>query len=166
MMRMVARSAGVLLAIAVLAGGSHRVSLAQDQSGTLAVTGVRLIDGTGRAAIENATLIVRDGRVQEVGSSSVKIPPGATRINGSGKTTVPGLINSHGHIDAARSSTVPVRDKLLPSLRVYAQAGVTTAYSLGSGPSDAAEGLKLRDEQEHGALDRARLYTAGPVIAD
>ena len=49
---------------------------------------------------------------------------------------------------------------------MYAQYGITTAYSLGSGPNDAAEGLKLRDEQERTALDRARLYSAGLVIAD
>jgi imidazolonepropionase-like amidohydrolase len=49
---------------------------------------------------------------------------------------------------------------------MYAQYGITTAYSLGSGPNDAAEGLKLRDEQEHTTLDRARLYSAGLVIAD
>ena len=49
---------------------------------------------------------------------------------------------------------------------MYAEYGVTTAYSLGSGPTDAQEGLTLRDQQEQGPLDRARLYSAGLVIAD
>ena len=40
------------------------------------------------------------------------------------------------------------------------------AYSLGSGPNDAAEGVKLREEQGQAPLDRARLYTSGLVIAD
>jgi imidazolonepropionase-like amidohydrolase len=113
-------------------------------------------------------VIVIDGRIQKIGpAATVKIPAGAVRIAVAGKTIVPGLINSHGHVDAARNSTtVPVRDQLLEQLRMYAQYGVTTVFSLGSGPNDDREGLKLRDEQEHGALDRARLYTAGLVIAD
>jgi len=132
---------------------------------TTALTGARVIDGTGRAPLENATVLVTNGRIQEVGTE-VKVPAGASRVDVRGKTIIPGLINSHGHVDAARSSTVPVRDQLLAQLRLYAQYGITTTYSLGSGPSDAAEGLKLRDEQEHVTLDRARLYSAGLVIAD
>jgi imidazolonepropionase-like amidohydrolase len=79
---------------------------------------------------------------------------------------VPGIINAHGHVDAAREATAPVREQLLAQLRMYADYGVTTAYSLGSGPTDAQEGLTLRDQQEQGPLDRARLYSAGQVIAD
>jgi len=63
-------------------------------------------------------------------------------------------------------STEPVREQLLTQLRMYAQYGITTAYSLGSGPNDALEGLKLRDEQERTTLDRSRIYSAGLVIAD
>jgi imidazolonepropionase-like amidohydrolase len=169
MVRVTTRAAGILIgALAVLAGSSHDSSLAQGPAGgTLALTGARVIDGTGRAPLEQATVLVTDGRIKEVGpAAAVKIPAGAVRVDVAGKTIVPGLINAHGHVDAARNSTVPVRDQLLEQLRMYAQYGVTTAFSLGSGPTDDREGLKLRDEQEHGALDRARLYTAGLVIAD
>jgi imidazolonepropionase-like amidohydrolase len=96
----------------------------------------------------------------------VKIPAGATRVDATGKTVVPGFINAHGHIDAARTSNVPIPDQLLAQLRVYALYGVTTAFSLGSSAADAPQGLKLRDEQEQAMLDRARLFSAGVVIAD
>jgi imidazolonepropionase-like amidohydrolase len=170
MIRMTMRLTAVLLGtLTVLAGFCYDPSLAQEPAGgTLALTGARVIDGTGRPPIEQATVIVIDGRIHEIGpAATVKIPAGAVRIAVAGKTIVPGLINSHGHVDAARNpTTVPVRDQLLEQLRMYAQYGVTTVFSLGSGPTDDREGLKLREEQELGALDRARLYTAGLVIAD
>jgi len=169
MIRVLSRAAAVLLGpVAVLAAFSATSPLAQSQAGgTVVLTGARIIDGTGRPAIERATVVVTNGRIQEVGSAaSVRIPSGTTRVDVTGKTLVPGMINSHGHVDAGRGSTAPVREQLLAQLQMYAQYGVTTAYSLGSGASDTMEGLKLRDEQEHGALGRARLYSAGVVIAD
>jgi imidazolonepropionase-like amidohydrolase len=169
MMRMSIRVATVSLAMVLAhAGLSDNRSLAQGQnSGTVALTGARVIDGTGRPAIEQAAIIIVGGKIQEVGpASSVKIPAGATRVDVAGKTIVPGLINAHGHVDAARESPLSVRDQLLAQLHMYAEYGVTTAFSLGSGPTDAQEGLTLRDQQEQGPLDRARLYSAGLVIAD
>jgi imidazolonepropionase-like amidohydrolase len=141
----------------------------------VALVGARLIDGTGRAAIERATLLVRDGRVEAAGpTADVAVPAGAARIDLSGKTIVPGLINAHAHVNAADESTRPVRDQLLAQLRLYADYGVTTAFVLGSTPAEVDEGLLLRDEQGHtpspalgaAALDRARLYVFSPSIRD
>lgn len=154
---------GVAIAAAEV---SSALSRAQAPSGTpVAVVGARVIDGTGRAPLENATILVVNGRIQEVGQG-VKIPSTAVRVDAQGKSVIPGLINAHGHVDAARESTVPVREQLLAQLRTYALYGVTTAYSLGSTAADTPEGLKLRDEQEQTTLDRARLYSSGVVIAD
>ena len=50
---------------------------------------------------------------------------------------------------------------MLDQLRRYARYGVTTVVSLGD---DRDEGFRVRDEQETAALDRARLYVAGPVV--
>jgi imidazolonepropionase-like amidohydrolase len=135
---------------------------AQAPGQTTALTGARVFDGTGRPAIEQAVLVISKGRVTEVGpAASVKIPPDATRVDVSGKTIMPGLINSHGHVDGARGSTVPLRDQLLTQLRMYAQYGVTTVVSLGD---DGVETVKLRDEQAAGRLDRARIFPSGPNV--
>src|SRR3954451_1354368 len=134
MARMPARFAAVLLASVAVAGFWSAPS-AQAPGGTIALTGGRGFDGSGRPPIENATVLVVNGRIQEVGAS-VKVPAGATRVDARGKTIIPGLINAHGHVDAARNSTEPVRDQLLTQLRMSAQYGITTAYSLGSGPND------------------------------
>jgi imidazolonepropionase-like amidohydrolase len=168
MIRVSTRWAAIALSTVIVGGVSYDASLAQSAAGgTVALTGARVIDGTGRAAIEQATILVSNGRIQEIGpASSVRVPAGATRVDMAGKTIVPGLINAHGHVDAARDGTSPVREQLVAQLRTYALYGITTAYSLGSSAADAQEGLKLRDAQEHGALDHARLYTSGLVVAD
>src|SRR5882724_1537643 len=87
---------------------------AEDQ----AFTGARIIDGTGRPAMEKATLIVREGRIEAIGPS-VKVPPGMRQTDLSGKTIIPGLINTHGHVSD------------LSQLGLYARYGVTTVFSLG-----------------------------------
>src|SRR5262245_11421038 len=117
--RVAVRFAAMLLAASVLGTVSFDTPSAQTPGTTTALTGARVIEGTGRAALENATLLVTNGRVQEVGTA-VKVPSGATRVDLKGKTIVPGLINSHGHVDAARNSAEPVRDQLLAQLRMYA----------------------------------------------
>jgi len=85
---------------------------------TQAWVGARIIDGTGRPPIENGTLVVRDGRIEAVGAK-VKVPAGATRIDATGKTIIPGLINAHGHVNN------------FDQLSVYLRDGITTVFSLG-----------------------------------
>ena len=168
MIRMSARLAAVLLSTAlVLAVFSFQPSLAQGPAaGPVVLTGARLIDGTGGAPLDQATVAIRNGRIEAVGAASaVTIPAGAVRVDLSGKTIVPGLINAHGHLNADQS-TRPIRDKLAGQLRVYADYGITTVVVLGAGPNDLQDAVKLRDEQEHGTLDRARVYVAGQTIRD
>lgn len=131
--------------------------------GVVALTGARIFDGTGAAPIERGTVLIRGDRIEAVGAEgAVSIPSGATRVDLSGKTILPGLINAHGHLNDGWSSTR--RDRLLEQLRVYADYGVTTVFVLGAGDGDLEESVKLRREQDTGSLDRARLYVAGPTL--
>jgi imidazolonepropionase-like amidohydrolase len=135
------------------------------QPASKAFTGARVIDGTTRAPVDNATILVRDGRIVSVGpAASVTIPAGAERVALAGKTVIPGLVNAHGHVgnviglEQGKYSAENVRK----DLRTYAAYGVTTVYSLGD---DQAAGIAARDSQKTPALDRARLFVAGPVLA-
>ena len=77
MIRKRARLAAAVVGIWVLLAAFFlRAPAAQaPASGTIAVVNARIIDGTGRAPLEQATLIVTNGRVEQIGSgSSVKIP--------------------------------------------------------------------------------------------
>jgi imidazolonepropionase-like amidohydrolase len=141
--------------------------LAAAQSRVTVFTGGRVIDGTGKAAIERGAIVVRDGRVVEVGAADrVRVPPGAERIDTTGKTVVPGFINAHGHA----GETVGLRsgpelysgENVLRQLGLYARYGITTVLSLGG---DYEAGFKLRDAQDTPNLNRARLFVAGPAIS-
>jgi imidazolonepropionase-like amidohydrolase len=157
--RRAAITGGMLLALTALA---FEASPAQaPATGTVVLTGGRVIDGTGRPPLEQATIVIINGRVDAIGApATVKIPAGTTPINVTGKTIVPGFINAHGHLGAG-DKKLPLRDQIIQQLRLYAQYGVTTVQSLGD---DGVESVKVHDEQERAALDRARLYTAGAAV--
>lgn len=124
---------------------------AQPAAPVRAYTGMRLFDGTGRPVVENATMIVRDGRIAAIGASpTVTVPAGAERIALNGRTVVPGLINAHGHIRNTERDT-----------SVYAAYGVTTVHSLGD---EGPEAFAARDSQDTPSLDRTRIFLAGPVL--
>ena len=119
-----------------------------------AFTGVTLIDGTSRAPIANATLLVRDGRVVAAGPSTrVAIPNGAQRVVLTGKVIIPGLINSHGHANS------------VAELATYAAYGVTTVYSLGGEPAPVFDARNARRDGKPLAPPLgARVFVAGPVL--
>jgi len=115
-----------------------------------AFTGATLIDGTDRAPVANATILVRGGRIVAAGpASAVQIPAGAERVALDGKTVIPGLINAHGHVNSPGD------------LRTYAAYGVTTVFSLGGEPASV---FAARAAQSTPALDHARVFVAGPVL--
>ncbi len=133
--------------------------------GTIAFVGANIIDGTGADPIENGILVVSNGKIRAVGpAESVGVPSDAETINVYGKTIMPGMINTHGHVggtlglESGHYST----DNLLRQLSLYARYGITTINSLGD---DAEEGFALRDAQLSPDLDRARLFVAGAVIS-
>ena len=99
---------------------------------TVALTGATVIDGTGRAPVRDAVVVITDGKITAVGPrASVRPPPGAQRIDLAGKTIVPGLINAHGHVELDAKSAAPPRQQLADQMALYARYGVTTVYSLG-----------------------------------
>ena len=156
---------GLLAALAALTAASalDGIQAQAPDGGIVALTGARLVDGTGRPPVEQATVVIgANGRLLAAGpASAIQIPSTATRIDASGKTIMPGMINAHAHLNYTKELGGPVRDQLVRRLRTYAEYGVTTAVSLGSTAADELDGIKLRDEQSRGTLDRARVYTGG-----
>jgi len=107
-----------------------------------------VIDGSGRAPLQDATLVVSNGRIADMGpSGKVKTPDGAQAIDLSGQTIIPGIINLHSHIGENTAGRI----------RTYAQYGITSTAGLGG---DGDEVLKLRAAQRQGDIQGARIYTA------
>lgn len=126
--------------------------------------GATLIDGTGSSPVPDAVLVVRGGRVEAAGSASeVRAPEGAREVDVRGRTIMPGLINTHGHVGDTRGleSGHYSEENVVRQLALYARYGVTTVNSLGG---DGPEAIRVRAAQDDGGLDHARLLVAGAVI--
>ena len=96
------RDSKIFLFLFIAIGAATASTFGQGDPGVTAYHGARLINGTGSAAIENATFVVEKGRFTQVGGSDrVKVPAGATRVDLSGKTVIPAIIDSHVHLRRA-----------------------------------------------------------------
>ena len=137
----------------------------------IALTNVRVIDGTGAPARDQQTLIIRDGTIAELGDASrVTPPPGAEVIDLAGQSVMPGLVMLHEHL---YYPTGPgVYGQLGESFsRLYLAGGVTTMRTGGNmngymdinlkraieagqkaGPGDRRHGA-VRQRPEHVSAD-------------
>ena len=154
---------GVLAALVITGGAALERPIAAQGTAVTVLTGVRIIDGTGRPPIERGIIAFSNGLITAAGAT-IQVPAGATSIDLTGKTVMPGMINAHAHVQH-QTRTMAMRDDLIRRLRMYASYGVTTAVSLGqTSAEEQAEVVKLRDEQDRIPLDRARVYTSGASI--
>ncbi len=117
---------------------------------TVVYEGARLIVGDGSAPIENSAFTVDDGRFVEVGASgAVAVPEGASRVDLSGMTVMPAIVDAHVHMSTTR-------DELIADLQRRAYFGVGAAISMGSDDNETP--LEIRDEV---IADAARFLSAG-----
>ena len=114
---------------------------------TVAIVGATLIDGRGGPAIPDSVVIVQGDRITAVGKrTSVTIPPAAEVIEANGLTLLPGLIDSHFHIDG---------DDSLPAL--YLSHGVTSIR-------DPGQWIKAYDAARKAPAPVPRLFLCGPHL--
>ena len=124
----------LLLALALLPA----LVPARSASKTLVLRGARVIDGTGRALIENAALVIEDGKICEVGKlGEVHSPEGSEEIDLSGKTLMPLLIDLHVHLGQTKNGVEPSPDSyneenLRAQLDRFLAYGVGTVVVLGT----------------------------------
>src|SRR5262245_37360402 len=129
---------------------------------TVALRGARVIDGTGAAPLDNATIVIRDGRIVAIGSSAATpVQSDAEVVDYGGKTIIPGLISGHAHVGVFVGLRAAAenynRESILRQLRQLEAYGVTTVMSLGlNGPLF----YELRPELHAGRLPGADLFGA------
>ncbi|WP_428099191.1 amidohydrolase family protein [Candidatus Rariloculus sp.] len=129
--------------------------------------GARLIAGDGTEPIENSAFLVEDGRFTSVGAAGeVRAPFGAARVDLSGKTVMPGIVDSHVHLgyaDVGAMTDTPEnysRENIVEHLERMAYYGVAAALSMGIDRGEAP--ASLRGETIPGA---ALFRMAGAGIA-
>ncbi len=122
-----------------------------------------VVDGTGRPASSDTTVLIDGGTIREVGPAArLKIPADASTVDLTGKFVIPGIINLHGHVGLTKGliadASNHTRENIESQLHTYAIYGVTTVVSLGH---DNELMITVRDKQRRGKLSGARVLTAG-----
>ena len=146
-------------------GGSPLRNYIKHSEPVIALTNVRVIDGTGAAAKENQTLVIRDGNIAQMGDAAqVKPPDGATVVDLAGKSVIPGLVMVHEHLYYPTGGNVYAQ--LGASfVRLYLAGGVTTMRTGGN--VNGVMDIKMKEEIEAGrqagpAIDATAPYLNGP----
>ena len=143
---LIATSLLVSAAIAQTPAANDTTPFVSIHAPVLALTHVRVIDGTGAPAKENQTLVIADGKIQAVGDfASVQIPANAQQLDRTGYTVIPGLVGMHNHLyytdsiamQRGASGTVDEPGAVIVEIpftgpRLYLAAGVTTMRTTGS----------------------------------
>ena len=126
--------------------------------GTAVLRGARIITMRGTEIIENGEVLIQNNRITGVGAAgSVTVPADATVIDVSGKTIVPGFVDTHAHM---RPSGVVHRTDVWPYLTNLAY-GVTTTRDPQTGTTDV---LSYADRVRTGDLIGPRVYSTGPGV--
>jgi imidazolonepropionase-like amidohydrolase len=117
--------------------------------GATVFEGARLITGDEIPPIEDSAFVVQDGKFTSVGRrGAVQTPEGAARVDLTGKTVMPGIIEAHAHLgywkDLSPSAEHFTREQLLLDLQRFAYHGVVAVLSMGADRREIA--WPLRDE--------------------
>jgi imidazolonepropionase-like amidohydrolase len=148
--------AGLFLALAV--STAVIAEPAAPPNGTLAFTHVNVIDATGGPVQPDMTVIVRDGRIADMGKSgAVKAPADAKIVNAAGKYLIPGLWDMHVH--TVFGDWIPRNEKVV--LPMFVANGVTGVRDMG-GDLDVL--IQWRADIAAGKLLGPRMVIAGPML--
>ncbi len=145
----------------------------QFEDRVVALRGVRLIDGTGAAATEGRTVILRGDRIEAVGDASLAVPKDAKVLELAGRTVYPGLVGMHNHLmytasinfDPAGKTPPPgglVTPVAFTAPRLYLASGVTTIRTTGS--IEPHLDLNLRDKIDAGEMPGPRIDVTAPYL--
>lgn len=130
----------------------------------VALTHVRVIDGTGAAPVEDQTIVIDHGKIAAAGAfASTSIPSGARTMDLAGHTVIPGLIGLHEHLFYPSGSGIPMYNEMAFSFpRLYLASGITTARTGGS--LEPYTDLNVKKAIDEGRMPGPRMFITGPYL--
>ena len=145
------------------------------QAPTVVLAHVRVIDGTGKPAVDDQNVVIQHGQITRIESGHATAPgPDTTVLEMQGYTVMPGIVGMHNHLyyiarPNLEAGRVPSFDApvLLPQMmfsspRLYLAAGVTTMRTTGS--VEPYADLNLRDQIEAGVLPGPHIDVTAPYL--
>ena len=128
-------------------------------TGTLALTGGKVVTMRGDEVIARGTVLVEDNRIVAVGPlGEVDVPAGTATVDVTGTTVIPGLIDVHYHGPQGSSGIIPERNWSLYAALAF---GVTTAHDPSS---DTATFFAASELQRAGLVVGPRLFSTGTIL--
>ena len=173
----------LIAAVLLVSAASAQTSPANDttpfisiHAPVLALTHVRVIDGTGAPAKENQTLVIADGKIQAVGDfASVQIPANAQQLDRTGYTVIPGLVGMHNHLyytdsiamQRGANNTVDEPGAVIVEIpftgpRLYLAAGVTSMRTTGS--LEPYTDIKVKERIDAGLMPGPKIDLTAPYL--
>ena len=135
-----------ILLLGVLAAGFPAALAAQAAPSSIVITNATVIDGVAAEPLRDATVVVRNGKIERIAAGRVDVPAGATVLDLKGRWLLPGFIDAHAHL----------RD--LPSARTALASGATTVRVLGV---DHFADVGIRELNRAGVADLPDVIAAG-----
>ncbi|HWJ94407.1 MAG TPA: amidohydrolase family protein, partial [Telluria sp.] len=127
--------------------------------GTVVIDGARIVTMKGDEVIDNGRIVVKDNRIAAVGKASdVAAPADATRIDASGKTIIPGIVDAHWHGMMGEDGIIPQQSWVDYAGLAF---GVTTVHD----PSNDTGTIFTHSElQRTGQVVGPRIYSTGTIL--
>lgn len=134
----------------------------KESNNTLLLENLRLIDGNGGNPVENVKILIKDGKIVQIGNNISDKE--AKIVDLKGKTIIPALISAHSHIGTLKGTTTKpenyTEENILSQLKKYQDYGVLNVMVMGTDRPLLFES-GLRDKSAKGEIEGARIHSAG-----